>query len=405
MLRRLFVRLGPYAASVLVTFAVGVLSVPALIHQVGAGAWAGLAVVQSIAALTTVLVSFGWGATGPNLIAGLATEERRQALMRSAYARIALYALALPIASVIGVAISGLPASVAILATVGYSLQALGVVWFFVGEAKPMRVFLLDAVPRAAGVVFGLVAVWITHSLLAFAASITVAALVSLFLSYRVSLRGAGPAPKPTLSLVWSELVAQRHGVVTTTMASLYYNSALIVVSVISPASLEPFALVFKLYNYAGAALVPVLQFAQGWLPSGGPGLLPRRVRVATRTALLASVGLAFVATLLIPTMGAVLSVGAVEIPWSLAIPFGVCIGAMLVNQIVGQAGLVAIGSASTLALTTSVGAIAGVALQAVGALAFGGPGVALALAIVDVGVAGWQFGVVRHWQTRIAPS
>ena len=277
MLRRLFVRLGPYAASVLVTFAVGVLSVPALIHQVGAGAWAGLAVVQSIAALTTVLVSFGWGATGPNLIAGLATEERRQALMRSAYARIALYALALPIASVIGVAISGLPASVAILATVGYSLQALGVVWFFVGEAKPMRVFLLDAVPRAAGVVFGLVAVWITHSLLAFAASITVAALVSLFLSYRVSLRGAGPAPKPTLSLVWSELVAQRHGVVTTTMASLYYNSALIVVSVISPASLEPFALVFKLYNYAGAALVPVLQFAQGWLPSGGPGLLPRR--------------------------------------------------------------------------------------------------------------------------------
>ncbi len=385
----------------MLTFAVGVLSVPALIHQVGAGAWAGLAVVQSIAALTTVLVSFGWGATGPNLIARLGVEERRQALIRSAYARLVLYVFALPIAAGIGVSISGLPASVAVLATAGYSLQSLGVVWFFVGEARPIRVLLLDAIPRAVGVVVGLAAVWVTQSLLAFAASITLAALLSLAFSYRVALRGAGPAPRPTPSLIWSELAGQRHGVVTTSMASLYYNSSLIVVSVIVPSAIEPFALAFKLYNYAGAALVPVLQFAQSWLPSGGPEHLAGRVRVAVRAALTWSIALAVVAALLIPTMGSLLSVGAVVIPWSMAIPFGVCIGAMLVNQVVGQAGLVAIGSASILALTTSVGALVGVALQGAAALVVGGPGVAMALAIVDVSVACWQFLVVRRWSKR----
>lgn len=397
-LHHLLVRLGPYTASVALTFAVGVLSVPAIIYLAGSAQWANIAIVQSVAAFATVFVGFGWGATGPNQIATLPVIDRSPAFLRSVYARGVLYLFAAPITSVICIALTDLPPVAAVMIALAYSLQGMGGVWFFVGESRPMRVLMFDAVPRAAGIVGGIVGLWITDSIVVFAAVLLFAAVVSQLLSYRAIFRRAGGITGPRLRTISRDLSDQRHGVLTTSAASLYYNSSLIVCSVFAPATLEQFALVFKLYNYAGAALVPVLQMAQAWIPSGGPSQLHRRVRMATLVTLSLAIPIALASVVLLPVAGNLLSLGSIQIPLSLAMPIGICIGTILVNQVVGQASLVAVGKVRSLAWSATVGAVAGVMLQVAGTVVAGGPGLATAVAVTDVAVAAFQTYAVITW-------
>jgi O-antigen/teichoic acid export membrane protein len=397
-LSRLALRLGPYTASVALTFAVGVLSVPAIIALAGSQQWASLAIAQSIAAFATVLISFGWSTTGPNQIATLAAADRPAAFLRSAYARGALYLVAGPITAILCIVLTTLPPLAAIMAGVAYSLQGLGAVWYFVGESRPMRMLTFDAVPRALGLVVGILTLWITGSIVVFAATLLAAAIASLLVSYRAILRKMTRLERPRVQTIRQDLVTQRHGVLTTSAASLYYNSSLIVCSIFAPSAIEQYALVFKLYNYAGAALVPVLQMAQAWIPSAGGGALAPRVRAASLLALAAAVPLAIGSALLLPWAGQVLSLGAIDIPFALSVPIGVCIGAILVNQVVGQASLVAIGKVSALAWSATIGAFVGIALQLVGASAAGAIGLAMMVAATDIAVVTYQSVVVFSW-------
>ena len=155
-------RLGAFGASVVITTVVGVLAIPVVIANTGSQIWGVIALGQATALLFGVLVSFGWGTTGPALVAGMPAEGRPQMYLDSLVSRLYLFCLAAPLAVLTVWLIANDFQSVAVLACLAYLLPFLGASWFFVGDGRPGRLLLFDTVPVTLGTVLGLIGLTLT---------------------------------------------------------------------------------------------------------------------------------------------------------------------------------------------------------------------------------------------------
>jgi len=388
-------RLGPYGASTIVTFATGVVSVPVIIAVAGSTQWSGLAVAQSVAAIAAIAVNYGWNATGPTMIAATDMSERQLAFWRSLIARLTLFAAFAPIAALIAVMLVPISPVAAALATLGYLVQALGAGWYFVGEARPMRMLLLDTLPRTVGILAGLTALAATRSITVYAAFILLGSMGGVVLGSLIALRGfRSHGFRPALL---KTLRGQRHGLIATTAGTLYANAPLIIASLLIPARLDVFALGFKLFQYVAAAFVPVVQYLQGWAPAGGTAHLAPRVRIVRRIALLGAAISAPTMSMAFPLVAMILSAGKLQLGYSLAIPLGLATGGFLLNQLLGLVCLTSLGRSRDLAVSTTLGACTGLALMVALSLLGGPIGLGWALAATEWLVAFYQLQVVAR--------
>lgn len=402
MLKKLLARLGAYSIGVVVTLLVGLFSVPALIHLVGPQTWAGLAIVQSVAALVAVAVGLGWPATGPSWVASLQPEERPQYFLRSIYARAAVALLAAPIGAGAAVALTDLPPAVAIVGTVAYSASALGGSWYFIGEARPARLLLTETLPRAVGILLGLAGVAITGRLEAFVITLLLCSVAGIAAAYAVILKAHGPMQtKPSWACLFDSIRSQKHGLMTTGTAAVYVNSPMLIAGMILTNGLAEFAIAYRMFGYLVAGFQPFVQFAQGWIPETGPLHTPTRAKTAARFALLASLFVALLTAGLLPLGASILSVSTISLPWAIAIPIGLCTGAVTVSQVVGLACLPPLNGQAFLARSTIVGALVGAVLLAILGWALGAPGLALAMTgsetLVSTLQLTWLRGLLRR--------
>lgn len=403
-MRRLIARLGPYGLNTLVTLVTGLLSVPLIIVLAGSAQWTGLAVSQSVAAMAAVVVGFGWTATGPSTIAALAAADRPAVYWRSLQARTLLLLVAAPVAGWVSVAITGLDPAPAVLGTTAYLMQAVGGMWYFIGESRPYRVLLWDTLPRTLAILVALGALAMTRSLTVYTAILLAGTVAAALLAAVVILRGH-PRPLVGWRGLGRELRAQRHGFIATSTGALYSNSPLIIASIIIPGPIDAFALAFKLFHYAVAAIQPIVQLLQGWVPAAGKGAVPGRVRRARGMAAVGAAILGIGMAALLPVAAWPLSAGSIAIDASLSVPFGVCLAAVFLNQIFGLACLPAVGRADALASSSAVGAGVGVILLCVLAAAAGEPGLAWALAATEALVAAIQLVVLSGALRRLAAA
>ena len=398
-------RLGAYAANTIAVFAVGVLSVPAIIHFAGTAAWAGIAVTQAVAGLGAVVVAFGWNAMGPSTVATIEPQHRAVYYYRTLVARCALFVVTAPAAVVASILIAGIDPLAASLSTCAYLAQSLGASWYFVGEGRPGRLLLIDTAPRLLAVVAGMLALAVGMGLTGFTAFLLAGTVIAGSLGAWTILRGSrltrGQLRRPH---VGSLLLTQRHAIATTSSAAIYANMPLIAVSVIAPDSREGFALVFKLYNYAAAALAPLVQFLQSWVPGAGEANVGVRSRRATHIAYVGG-ACAFAAMLALGVpAGYVLSAGQLTPGLSLVLPFAVAIGAVTASQVVGLACLTALGRQSVVAASTAAGAFIGIVLIFVMTSLGGTLGTSWSIAVTEVFVTAYQcFYVRRAYLKRLA--
>ncbi len=393
--RRVAGRLSGFTISVIIVTLLGVVAIPLLIETVGDGTWGILVLIQTVAQFGGILVAFGWGAVGAATVAGI-TEARRPAFFRrSLQARAGLYACVFPLLALLLIALTRGEVVLSILGAAVYLLPYLGANWYFTGEGRPQRLLLFDTLPTVIGGVLGLIGVWFTRELwvyLAFQGLGYVAAVVLSALVVRRSPQDDFVDRTPLRTL----LATQRHAVSATLVSSLYVTLPMIAVQTFLPALQPMYAMANQLFKYASIALLPIQQFFQSWVPVDDGGR-PRRMRIATISAVgIGIIGGALIAVLS-PWVSALLSVDAILVPISVSLPLGVAFVGIAIAAIVGYACLVSLGRVRALAVSTIIGAIVGAPLIMLFAVLGSVPAVAWAVAISELCVAGYLLSVLRN--------
>ena len=280
-------RLGAFGASVVITTVVGVLAIPVVIANTGSQIWGVIALGQATALLFGVLVSFGWGTTGPALVAGMPAEGRPQMYLDSLVSRLYLFCLAAPLAVLTVWLIANDFQSVAVLACLAYLLPFLGASWFFVGDGRPGRLLLFDTVPVTLGTVLGLIGLTLTTNVYVYLTIQLAMNLVAVVASGLLIRMRSPLVPRFDFNArrAMHRLRGQRHGVITAATSSLYVNTPLMVVGAVVPGSLALYAMAEKFFKYGLTAVGPVVQVLQGSIADPDRARQDARVRMAARLA------------------------------------------------------------------------------------------------------------------------
>ncbi|PZU46386.1 MAG: hypothetical protein DI566_07800 [Microbacterium sp.] len=392
-------RLGAFAVTTGLGAAVTVLAAPVIIGGAGEYDWGVLSSIQSAAGLFGVAVSFGWGTTGAGEVAAMPREQRPQWYADSLVSRAYLFVLAFPAM----VLVMGLlnPDHLALVAVgcAAYLSVYVGASWYFIGEARPGRLFWLDMLPQTLGVVVSLVVMLLTRSIVATVATQLVFNVAAVLISARTVLQGSdghvqfGWSPRAA----FGRLGERRHAVATAATQAAYVSAPLLILNAVSPTAMALYAMGDKLFRFGVTAFAPILQFIQGWMSERGPSELPARIRTAVRLVPLISMVAGACVFALGPWATDFLSHGQIDLGFGLSFVFGVVLFAVTYGQVLGLAALVQLGRTQDLALSTLIGAVVGIPIMIAGAMTLGVTGVAVALAVSELLVTAYQFWRVRR--------
>lgn len=364
-MRDLLGRLGGFSLTVILNALVSVVTIPFLINFAGEAQWAAVAVGQSLGSLLSVFALLGWALTGPTEVAQTDPKDRgvrylESFLIRGAFS-LGLCLFALGVSHWVG--------SVSPWATwfSACSLVAMGVgaTWFYVGEGTPMRLLMLDTIPRGIGAVVASWAVVSTGSAVIYGAIVLGGTLLGVGLSATdILMRHPGGKPFQTRSplLVVRE---QSHAIATGALTAVYQSAPVLILQVIAGPLVPMFALLDKIRAQGLTAYRPVAQALQGWVPSarGDLDVARRSQRVVVGACAVGTAG-CVAATLLMPLLVALLSAGNMGITVLESLPAGLTVGSAIISMTVGPACLVPLGSQRAILRSAIAGAVVtGVAL------------------------------------------
>ena len=354
-----------FSVSVVLATVVGIISIPLISVAVGIEAWGRLFILQVVGQFAAIVIGFGWGATGPSMASALPEPLRRQYLYESLFARVPLFLVVVPLATAVGTTL-GVDPWTSLLAAITYGIPGIGAAWFFVGINRPMLLLWFDAVPSIVGQALGLVAVSLVPSLTAYLVTTAVATSIGVIAGILVGLRHRGELPLrvPRWSALRETMKAQVAGLATVLFSGLSIAFPALIVDVFARPLVPAFGIFDRFYRYGIIVLTPVLQAVQGWVPEAGPEHVAARARQTLWAGL--GVGIAGGAALagLSTWVGSLLTGGQVVLPLAVAILAGIGFLAECVAQIVGLAGLVALGRGRVLARSSMIAALIGIPLM-----------------------------------------
>lgn len=394
---------GGFALPVLLSALVGIFAIPLLTASVGNQTWGLIYLAQTVGQIGGVAVAFGWGATGPAIVAATPQAARAPLFRQSLVIRSVLFLVVAPLAVTVMLLLTRGDIALSVLGGIVYLIPLLGAGWYFVGEGKPLRLLLWDAVPGITGTVVGVAATMVTNDPTSFLICQGLGYVCGVTASALVVLRGPRePATDPSTLKSWRQTLSdQRSAVVTSATATLYAGLPVIAVTWFLPSLQGTFSLAHVLYRYCTIAFTPIQQFFQSWVPVH-PEQLLRRVRTAAIAA--GSIGVigGTLLAILGPFASHVLAAGKSGIGLELSLPFGVAIAAVCGSAVIGLACLVSLGHTRDVAISTVVGAIVGAPLILLAASMSGelAP-VAWAFAISELAVIAVQVVALRRRLTE----
>jgi len=382
---------------------VGLVAIPVLVATVGPGVWGSIAVVQSLATVFGVVVGFGWGAAGPSLVASAPTDARPAILRDATIARGVLYVLCFAAMTAVLLALTRGDVLLSVAGPATYLLAYVASPWYFVGEARPDRLFLLNTLPIAVGTASGLALVAVTRDIGTFLALQASGYLAAIVLELAVVFRGGVAAHRTTDTLrrLGSTLAGQRYAVAASLVSTLYVSLPLVAVQALAVPLVPVYALADRLFKFASVALSPFQQLLQGWVPEAGHAHIPTRSRRAALAGLaLGAVGGLFVA-ILSPVAAPLLSGGDLSIPFPLSIPLGAAFLGIASSAMIGYACLIVLGQVRHVAASTALAAVIGAPLILFAAAQQSLEGVAWAVALSEAVVAAYQALILRRTLAR----
>lgn len=393
-------KLGGFGTSTLVTGLVGLVAIPFVVSFAGPMVWGGIAVSQSIAGMAAVLVAFGWGVMGPVRIASSRHQERGQLYVDSLAFRLVLLILVLPPTVYLitiwapGNAVANIFTGTALI------MGGVGGYWFYVGEGLAWRLFVVDTIPRCSGTLIGALLLGLTGNVTLYAACQMAGALLAVSLAAVDILRRHD-------NYRWRKSVAAKRqilsfkeqlpGVLTAAAPSLYTNAPLAILAGLAPASVPVYAMADKIIRFAAGATSPLTQVAQSSVPSPDVEKQTRNIVLATKVSAVGAVTSGLFLALALPWGAHLLSAGKIEVPVVVSSAFGLTLAAIVFSEISGLASLMALGRATTVAVSVSLGLFIAVPLIFIFASLWGAAGAAWGLAASEGAVALFQFAALRN--------
>lgn len=393
-------RLSGFTVSVGIVTLVGIVSIPILSATVGEKAWGILALVQTVGQFGGIIVAFGWGVTGAATIASAGIARRHAVFRQSLRARILLYTAVAPILAALLCLLTRGDILVSVVGALVYLLPNLGASWYFAGEGRPKRLVLFDTVPTVTGAALGLVAAWLTGSLLFYIILQGVGYVVAVTVSAIVVLRGTREQSEPELETLGRTLANQRHAVFANLTSGFYVTLPMVAVQIFLPSAQPMYAMADRLFKYCSVAFLPIQQFFQSWVPEPNADFRYRAKVASISAVAIGVVAGAFIATLS-PWISGLLSVGTNTVPWQVSLPLGVAFVGIATAAVVGYACLVVVNRVQTIAASTALGAVIGAPLILVFALMGSVPAIAWSVAVSELCVAGYQVLVLRKVLAR----
>lgn len=399
-------RLSSFAGATGFVAVIGLATTWVIIRVVGGDDWGVLAAIQAGAALFGVLVAFGWGTTGAAEVASCPARERPVFFAGSLVTRLYLFLLTYPVMVIVMGNLN--PSHVALVAvgSAAYLLPSLGASWYFVGEAKPRRLFLCDILPQMIGLLASIPVVLLTGSLVLAVSTQLVFNVLAVLISARTVLGPNGTTPLEfSPGAAWARLGRQGHAMTTASTSALYVSTPMLVINALIPSSLAQYGMGDRLFRVGLTGFAPVVQFVQGWIPEDGPEHVRHRVIQVARLSPLLSLAGATAVFALGPWAVSLLSSGQIAFGFDLSLPFAIAFLAVSLSQIFGLACLVPLGRLRVLSTSTVLGAVAGIPLLLVGAITGGIHGVAWGLAASEIVVTVYQLCVIVTHLQRTRPN
>lgn len=364
-------RLVGFGLSVALLAVSSLLLIPAMVEAGGQRAWGAIAVGQTIGAVAAVLIYFGWGHTGPAMIARADPASARREFAESVRTRVVLFG---PVAIVA----CGLAALVApaypLLAAVGcLSASAVGFTsdWYFVGSRRPYAYLALETLPRVLGTAVGIVLLSNGAAVVLGPLSLLAGMLLAFAATSWWVLR-RHPETAMARRSVREVMFAQRNGVGSGVGASAYSALPLVLISLFTPGIQPSYALVDKLQRQLSVALGPVVAVVQGYVPRHDASVTVRRARHALLAGAVFGVALAAAVLIVAPWLFAWLGAGQVQPEYSVMIVMSVFVGLNVWESILARAVLASFDRLDAVARGTVISVVIGLPLVVVGALSFG---------------------------------
>lgn len=391
-LRRGVGRVGAFTLSTLLSGLTSIVSIPFIIASAGDQAWGAVAVGQSLGAIFGVFTLLGWAQNGPTLVARSDSKERGRMYMESLSIRMLALCCSLPFVYVVTLVLGVSDLVSVVMLAVAYAAMNLGGSWFYIGEAAPKQLLVIDTLPRVASIAIGTAIAFETQDIRGYAVSVLVGVFVSVVWA-AVDVRSRHHAkfdlvpPRRVISV----LAGQRHGLLTGVLSSVYLAAPVLFVQAFAPGALPQIALIDRVKQQAMTVARPLSQTLQGWTPHNAHDETRRRVRLALKLALLVGTGGAIVFISLAAPVANLLGAGDVAVEFSVSTAYAVAFGANVISLICGVSCLLPLGKERFVTLS----AMLGVVVLIVGiwplTLSLGALGVAVAVAVAQSAVALFQ--------------
>lgn len=357
--RRMGQRIGGFSASVILTGATGLLTIPIVVASAGSEAWASIAVGQAIGVIATVLVGLGFAQLGPTVLARATRSDRAQYYWDSAVLRVLAYVTVIPFVLFASLVLTPDDGPTTVVAALGATAIALSAPWYFIGAADPKAMLLFDAVPRAVGMWAGALATAVTRDGLTMAIAILCGSIASASVSFAVIRHRDGAPATRGLTQLGGVVKGQLSGIGIGFFSTVYQSMPLLLVSAILPGATASYALGDRIRQQAATAVAPIAQAAQGWVPRASRGGLIGRVRSVRNAALALAVLSTTLFILLAPPISQFLGAGVVSVGLDLSVPLGVTFGLSVATLLIGSACLLPLDRAGAVARSALAGTVA----------------------------------------------
>lgn len=369
------------------------LTIPALTSRFGGSGWTSVAIGQSVGTAAAVIIAYGWPLSGPPMIAAASRSDRSAILLGAIRSQVRVLFVVLPGAVVCTLLLEPHYPGAAALTAASCVVAGLAPTWYYVGQRKAQANLLTITAPTVTGAVVGAcslllgAALWVLPAVSLVFGSATL--LVILAREVGSSSLRLTHNPRP-LRLFSS---AQAPFALTQISSMVYINLPVALYAVASQSGLEEFSAADRLYRLALAAVIPITQVFQGWVPMVSQPERENRMVIALRTHFILGLAAAIALGGSMQVLASLLFRTLPNIPVSLCALYAVTLFVVMQTRCIGANVLAVRGLRGRLLLsagTASVFAVIAIPLAAAASGAVAAATVVMATELIILVIQAW---------------
>jgi O-antigen/teichoic acid export membrane protein len=397
-------RMASFASLPLISLVSSVVIIPIIASVSGATGWAAVALGQALGSGVATVLQYGWGFTGPTLLARMSPAERPRLLWVSILSRLVVAAVLVPVAAVIAAVLA--PEGRAFLSAgtvVALSTFGLSAFWYFVATGRAGQAARYETIPRLVVVSVTAVVVVLTRDPIYYPIVFLAGQLLTLgWLTVRLSDVSLS---RETWGVAFGVLRNrnQRAGAGTDAVIAVSQAVPTSIMAAVAPGALAVFTAGDRIQKLAQSGIQPLFNAFQGWVSEVPRSQMASRMRLAVvATATTGAIGGALFAIGLPLVDGALFS-GQISVRYTVSIPFGVALFLYALTSAINFNVLAPAGRTGAIFRSTVAGGITVVVAISVLPAEFGVAGAAWAVVLAQVAVLCVQLSTYRRRRRGIA--